>query len=134
MVRKAHGPFPDQTTAIYYKEMYAVLLALRALVGSDVRNIVLVGDNTAVIGSIRKRMAPEGAWAMLDEIENLIVSNGWGLVLKWVESDGNVAHSATHDESITEYREARTWRVMTEELYSEPIGGRGKRDIDGVPI
>ena len=134
VVRKAHGPFPDQTTAIYYKEMYAVLLALRALVGSDVRNIVLVGDNTAVIGSIRKRMAPEGAWAMLDEIENLIVSNGWGLVLKWVESDGNVAHSATHDESITEYREARTWRVMTEELYSEPIGGRGKRDIDGVPI
>ena len=92
--------------------------------------LVLVGDNMGVIGSIRKRIAPEAAWAMLDEIEEIIRRNQWGLDLRWVESDGNVAHSATHDELLTPYRTKRTWQVSVEEAYSEPEGGRGKRDID----
>ena len=68
---------------------------------------------------------------MLDEIEEIIRRNHWGLDLRWVESDGNVAHSATHDETLTGYRINRTWKLSVEEEYSEPEGGRGKRDIDG---
>lgn len=124
-------PHPNKDTPIYYKELFAVLVALRALDGTAAGMIVLTGDNTGVIGSIRKRVAPEGAWVMLDEIEEIIRRNGWGLDLRWVESDGNVAHCATHDERVTVYRTNRTWQVCVEEAYSEPEGGRGKRDIEG---
>ena len=130
----ALGVFPDSSTPIYYKELFAVLLALRELEGSAIGMVVLIGDNTGVIGSIRKRLAPEGAWGMIDEIEEIVRRNGWGLDLRWVESDGNVAHSATHCEPVTKYRTFRTWQLCGAEGYFEPVGGRGKRDIDGVLI
>ena len=125
------GLYPTRGTPIYYKELFAILVALRALDGTPAGMLVLAGDNTGVIGSLRKRIAPEAAWAMLDEIEEIIRRNHWGLDLRWVESDGNVAHSATHDETLTDYRINRTWKISVEEEYSEPEGGRGKRDIDG---
>ena len=125
------GVYPDADTPIYYKELFGVLMAMRALDGTAAGMVVLVGDNMGVIGSIRKRIGPEGAWEMLDEIEEIIKRNKWGLDLRWVESDGNVAHSATHDERLTMYRTSRTWQVSVEAAYSEPEGGRGKRDIDG---
>ena len=131
------GVFPTTVAPhIYYKEMYAVVLGLKELVKRGLRgcNITLVGDSTAVIGSIRKRLAPEDAWPMIDEIIRLIVENEWGIDLKWVESDGNVAHSATHDETMTTYREERSWRVATEASYPPPEGGFGKRDRDGKLI
>ena len=117
------APHPNKDTPIYYKELFAVLVALRALDGTAAGMIVLTGDNTGVIGSIRKRVAPEGAWAMLDEIEDIIRRNGWGLDLRWVESDGNVAHSATHNEDPTEYRTERSWLLATSEEYPPPVGG-----------
>ena len=43
--------------------------------------------------------APSHTWMAMR-----IASDGWGLDLRWVESDGNVAHSATHDEPLTQYR------------------------------
>ena len=118
---------------IYYKELYAVLLALRALAESGRRDvdIALVGDSQAVIGSLLKRMSPEAAWVMIDEIIELIVTNGWGINLKWVESDGNVAHSATHMETITAYRTTRSWAVATCSTYPQPDGGTGKRNREG---
>ena len=84
-----------------------------------------------MIGSLRKRMGPPHAWWMLDEIEKILVENGYGFCAKYVESDGNVAHSATHNEKITSYRVGRSWAVATSNDYPPPEGGRGKRDRDG---
>ena len=127
---------PRSSSKIYYKELYTIVVALRALAKSGRRNVdvILVGDNQAVIGSLRKRMAPEQAWNMIDEIIRLVLENGWGIDLRWVESDGNVAHLATHEEKITAYRTDRSWKVATCEKYPPPVGGNGKRDIDGILI
>ena len=128
------GTFPETVhPTIYYRELYAVLLALRGLALRGVRGvqITLVGDSMAVIGSLRKRMGPPHAWWMLDEIEEILVENGYGFCAKYVESDGNVAHSATHNEKITAYRVGRSWEVATSSDYPPPKGGRGKRDRDG---
>ena len=104
-VPDSETPKADTTVAfqaIYYKELYTVLLAFRAVAKEGRTNIdiTLVGDSQAVIGSIRRKMGPEPSWWMLDEIIDLVTANGWGLVLKWVESDGNVAHSATHTRRV----------------------------------
>ena len=132
-------PKADTTVAalaIYYKELFTVLLAFRALAKEGRTNvdITLVGDSQAVIGSIRRKMGPEPAWWMLDEIIDLVTANGWGLVLKWVESDGNVAHSATHVETITAYRTARSWLVSQSDDYPPAVGGNAKRDREGKII
>ena len=104
---------------------YAILVALRQLdtEGVTSADIYLVGDSKACIGSLRKRLAPQPAWWMLDEIMSLFEKNDWGLELRWVESDGNVAHSATHDELITDYRTQRSWLVATSVEYPPPEGG-----------
>ena len=62
------GSFPDTVhPTIYYRELYAVLLALRGLSKRGLRGIhvLLVGDSMAVIGSLGKRMGPPHAWWML---------------------------------------------------------------------
>ena len=115
-----HGKFPDGIDAmkIFYKELYATLLALRSLSGRHRGcTVVIVGDNRGVIGAINKMMGPEAAWPMLDEIRKIILDNEWVPVLKWVESDGNVAHSWTHEEEIEDGREARTWVLATSDSY-----------------
>ena len=65
--------------AIFYKELFAVVCAMRSLAsrGEAGVRIVLVGDNKAVIGAISKMMGPEDAWDMLDEIFKLTVENQW---------------------------------------------------------
>ena len=126
VVRNPSGTFPSTVAnPIYYKEMYAILVALRQLdtEGVTSADIDLVGDSKACIGSLRKRLAPQPAWWMLDEIMSLFEKNDWGLELRWVESDGNVAHSATHDELITDYRTQRSWLVATSVEYPPPEGG-----------
>jgi hypothetical protein len=129
------GSFPDTVhPTIYYRELYAVLLALRGLSKRGLRGIhvLLVGDSMAVIGSLGERMGPPHAWWMLDEIESILLQNGYGFSTRYVESDGNVAHSATHDEAITGYRIGRSWKVATHSEYPQPEGGRGKRDVNGA--
>ena len=105
--------------SIFYKELYATLEALRALAqaGHKHCNVVIVGDNRAVIGALNKMMGPEEAWPMLDEIRKLVEENAWSPVTRWVESDGNVAHSWTHEEKIETDREARTWLLAKSEVY-----------------
>lgn len=128
------GSFPSKVVdRIYYKEMYAILLALEGIALEGVRNVevTLVGDSKAVIGSLSKLLAPPDAWWMMDKIEELCLANGFSLNTKWVESDGNVAHSATHDELITEYRSDRSWLIAESEIYVQPEGGRGKRNREG---
>ena len=127
-----HGKFPDGIDAmkIFYKELYATLLALRSLSGRHRGcTVVIVGDNRGVIGAINKMMGPEAAWPMLDEIRKIILDNEWVPVLKWVESDGNVAHSWTHEEEIEDGREARTWVLATSDSYVpiEQVGETKKR-------
>lgn len=127
--------FPDivKKLEIYYKELYTILVAFRQTrdEGRTDIDITLVGDSQAVIGSLRKRMGPEGAWWMIDEIILIVKTCRWGLALKWIESDGNVAHSATHCEEITKYRTARSWLVSQSEEYPHATGGNGKRNIEG---
>ena len=127
--------FPDivKKLEIYYKELYTILVALRKVrdEGRTDIDVTLVGDSQAVIGSLRKRMGPEGSWWMIDEIVFIVTACRWGLILKWVESDGNVAHSATHCERITEYRTTRSWLVSQSKEYPPATGGNGKRDING---
>jgi len=134
-LRNPSGPFPADVAClqIYYKELHAVVLSLRALAREGVRNarVVLVGDSRAVMGSLSKLLAPPEAWAAIDEVEEICVSCQLGLVLKWVESDGNVAHSATHDEPITGYRRERSWLLATSPDYVAPPGGTGPRDREG---
>ena len=138
ILENANDVFPTnvETLEIYYKELYTVLVALRALrdKGRTDVDVTLVGDSQAVIGSIRKRMGPQGAWAMIDEIILIVTTCRWGLVLKWVESDGNVAHSATHLEKITKYRTERSWLVSQSDEYPPAAGGNAKRDIEGKLI
>ena len=93
--------------------------------------MVLVGDSRAVIGSLSKLLAPPEAWAAIDEVEDICAGCQLSLVLKWVESDGNVAHSATHDEPITRYRRERSWLLATSPEYVAPLGGTGARDREG---
>jgi hypothetical protein len=104
---------------IYYKELITVVLMLQALDSDGVTDvdIVLVGDSKAVIGSLKKMMGPERSWEMLDVVWTLVKKNRWGLQFIWVESAGNVAHSATHDEAIEAYRVQRSWVVATTEGY-----------------
>ena len=130
--------FPDTVAKleIYYKELYTILEAFRRCrdAGRTDIDITLVGDSQAVIGSIRKRMGPEGAWWMIDEIVFIVTTCRWGLGLKWVESDGNAAHPATHREKLTAYRTARSWLVSQSVDYPPAVGGNGKRDINGKLI
>ena len=130
--------FPDTVAKleIYYKELYTILEAFRRCrdAGRTEIDITLVGDSQAVIGSIRKRMGPEGAWWMIDEIVFIVTTCRWGLGLKWVESDGNAAHPATHREKLTAYRTARSWLVSQSVDYPPAVGGNGKRDINGKLI
>ena len=131
------GPFPTEVIdKIYYKEMYAILLVMRALVREGATDMiaVLVGDSRAAIGSLSKLLAPPGAWWMIDEVEEICRKQVIQIVLKWVESDGNVAHSATHDEPITAYRTKRSWTIASADEYVHPEGGRGRRDREGVLI
>ena len=112
----------DQTMRewkIYYKELVTIVIMLQSLDADGVTDIdiVLVGDSKAVIGSLRKMMGPEQAWDMLDVVWHLVRKNRWGLKFVWVESAGNVAHSATHDEAIEEYRVQRSWLLATSEGY-----------------
>ena len=112
----------DQTMRewkIYYKELVTIVIMLQSLDADGVTDIdiVLVGDSKAVIGSVRKMMGPEQAWGMLDVVWHLVRKNRWGLKFVWVESAGNVAHSATHDEAIEEYRVQRSWLLATSEGY-----------------
>lgn len=131
-----NGEFPTHVAglAIYYKELFTVLVAFRALqaLGRIEIDITLVGDSQAVIGSINRKMGPEGAWWMIDEIVAIVTENRWGLALKWVESDGNVAHSATHLEKITQYRTQRSWLVSQSDEYPPADGGNAKRDREGA--
>jgi len=119
---------------IYYKELFAVLMALRTLRDEGVRNakIFLVGDNKGVIGSLLKLLGPPAAWEMIDEVEEICMGMQYELCLRWVESDGNVAHSATHNEAITTYRTNRSWLLAGSESYVPPTDGTGPRDREGV--
>ena len=107
---------------IYYKEFYAIILAARelALEGRKDIDLVLVGDSRAVIGSINKGLSPKAAWWMIDELKRLATEGGWGIQLKWVESDGNAAHPATHNEKQEQYRLERSWLVAIAEAYPPP--------------
>ena len=60
---------------------------------------------------------------MIDEIMALFDKNDWGLELRWVESDGNVAHSATHNEDLEQYRTERSWLVANSAVFPPPVGG-----------
>ena len=125
VLRNPSGSFPSTVAnPIYYKEMYAILVALKQLDADGIRSadIFLVGDSKACIGSLSKRLAPEHAWAMIDENIELFGKNDWGLVLRWVESDGNVAHSATHEEKLEEYRIQRSWLVANSVVFPPPVG------------
>ena len=104
---------------IYYKELVTVVIMLQTLDAGGVTDIdiVLVGDSKAVIGSLKKMMGPERSWEMLDVVWTLVRKNRWGLKFVWVESAGNVAHSATHDEAIEAYRVQRSWLVATTDGY-----------------
>ena len=67
VLRNPSGPFPCTVAdPIYYKEMYAILVALKQLDADGVRSadIFLVGDSKACISSLNKRIAPEHAWAI----------------------------------------------------------------------
>ena len=102
-----HGKFPVEIDGlkIFYKELYATLLALRELSGRHRGStVVIVGDNRGVIGAINKMMGPEAAWPMLDEIRKLVLQNEWVPILKWVQSERNVAHSWTHEEELENVR------------------------------
>ena len=68
---------------------------------------------------------------MLDEIRKIVLENDWVPILKWVESDGNVAHSWTHDEELEDWREARTWALATSDSYIplEQMPGEPAREI-----
>ena len=115
-----HGKFPVEIDGlkIFYKELYATLLALRELSGRHRGStVVIVGDNRGVIGAINKMMGPEAAWPMLDEIRKIVLENEWVPILKWVESEGNVAHSWTHEEELENVREERTWALAISETY-----------------
>ena len=112
----------DQTLRewkIYYKELVTIVIMLQSLDAAGVTDvdIVLVGDSKAVIGSLRKMMGPEKAWDMLDVVYFLVRKNRWGLKFVWVESAGNAAHSATHDEAIEQPRVQRSWQLATTEGY-----------------
>ena len=78
----------------------------------------------AVIGSFGKRMSPPHAWGMLDEIEKIMMDKGYGFTTKYVESDGNVAHSATHDEKITHGVSRRAVLGRGDEQRVPPARGR----------
>ena len=54
---------------------------------------------------------------MLDEIRKIVLKNEWVPILKWVESEGNVAHSWTHEEELENVREERTWALAISETY-----------------
>ena len=62
-------------------------------------------------------MGPERSWTMLEIVWDLVRKNRWGLLFIWIESAGNVAHSATHNEAIEEYRVQRSWLVATTQGY-----------------
>ena len=110
---------------IYYKEFYTVVLAARELTkqGREDIDVTLVGDSRAVMGSFNKGLCPQAAWWIIDELKELFRRGRWGACLKWVESDGNVAHSATHDERIEEYRVKRSWLVVVSDTYPPPAKG-----------
>jgi len=116
---------------IYYKELYGLVLVARRLEKEGVRdiNVTLVGDNRSVIGAGNKGVGPYEAWWMIDEITHLFEKNLWGYENKWVESDGNAAHSATHDEPLEEYRIQRSWVVAMSAEYPPPLpeGNPNKR-------
>ena len=104
---------------IYYKELVTIVFMFQTLDAAGVTDvdIILVGDSKAVIGSLKKMMGPEKSWEMLDIVWALVRKNRWGLAFIWVESAGNVAHSATHDEAIEPGRVQRSWTVAMSEGY-----------------
>ena len=104
---------------IYYKELVTIVYMMQTLDAEGVTDIdiILVGDSKAVIGSLKKMMGPERSWTMLDIVWDLVRKNRWGLLFIWIESAGNVAHSATHNEAIEEYRVQRSWLVATTQGY-----------------
>ena len=125
------GAFPKEdhedrvVDRIYYKEFYTVVLAARELTkqGRKDIDVTLVGDSRAVMGSFNKGLCPQAAWWMIDELKELFKRGRWGASLKWVESDGNVAHSATHGERIEDYRVKRSWLVAVSDTYPPPAKG-----------
>ena len=124
------GPFEglDVPVAIYYRETYSALLALRRLAAQGRRRlrVVLVIDSAALFGSLRKRMVPHLARAMFEEMKRLEKDFEWTLIPKWIESRGNVCDSATHLDAfgvplpICPVREKRTWEVAMSEEYLPP--------------
>jgi hypothetical protein len=114
-----HGWFSEILTslAIYYKEMEALcrLLEYYNTQADEVKlncTITVAVDNMGVIGSVQKLMGPPLSWGWLDRIERICRQNIWRLDLRYVKSDANVAHSATHDEAWDEIRESETWDVV----------------------
>ena len=124
--KNPHGAFPKGIAElkIFYKELYATVMALKALKAAGHRNcnVIIVGDNRGVIGALSKMMGPPEAWAMLDEIRDMVRECNWSPITRWVESEGNVAHSWTHEEPIETERETRTWCLAVNEEYV-PVEG-----------
>lgn len=132
VLRNPSGEFTSEWKehTIYYKEFVTIVWALRKLDSEGTyrdRHVVLLGDNRAVIGSIKKRLAPKGAWELIDEVEYLVKRNEWSFELRWVESAGNVAHSATHDEPLDGARLQRSIDLMLEYTAGTPDRAETKR-------
>jgi hypothetical protein len=46
----------------------------------------------------------------------------WDRNVKWIESAGNVAHSATHEQPLEEGRVKRSWVVLIAGTYPTTVG------------
>jgi len=103
---------------IYYKELDAFTRALRDLAaqGRSRCKIVFALDNRAVIGAVLKLLGPVLVWKVLDELEKIVLDHEWSLELRWVDSESNAAHSATHEEALEEYRIRKTWEILSASL------------------
>jgi len=100
---------------IYYKELNAFTRALLDLAVQGRRRckIVCALDNRAVIGAVLKLLGPVLVWKVLDELEELVLEHEWSLELRWIDSESNAAHSATHEEALEEFRIRKTWEILS---------------------
>jgi hypothetical protein len=96
---------------IFVKEMVAVHFGLKRVLQAfpQSSHIIAICDNTAVVRGLTKMCSTQEVEQLVREIHGMCT--GIRLEMRWIESKGNVAHSATHDEDLDVARLQRTLNV-----------------------